>query len=154
MSTIERAIQIAASAHAGATDKGGMPYIFHPIRVMMAVSGTHEKMAAVLHDVVEDTDVTLDMLRDEGFPAEVVSAVGLLTKRKGERYMDFIRRLSCDPVASAVKVADLVDNLDESRLPEIRERDIARLEKYRHALTLLESLRHPDGVRRPSFRAQ
>ena len=74
MATLEKAIAIAAAAHAGQVDKAGQPYILHPIRVMLSVTGSHAQMAAILHDVVEDTSVTVDQLVDEGFPAEVVTA--------------------------------------------------------------------------------
>ena len=92
MSTIERAIELAAREHAGDTDKTGQPYIFHPLRLMFAVSKPYEKMAAVLHDVVEDTEISLDDLRDMSFPEEVVSAVDALTKRDGESRMDAAKR--------------------------------------------------------------
>ena len=84
MSTIERAIEIAAKAHAGDIDKGGNPYIFHPLRLMFAVNTPFEKMAAVLHDVVEDTPITLEELRSEGFHPDVIEAIDALTKRPGE----------------------------------------------------------------------
>lgn len=84
MSTIERAIEIAARAHAGQVDKAGAPYILHPLRVMLAVKTEEQQMAAVLHDVVEDTEVTFNELRAEGFAANVLEAVKALTKRDGE----------------------------------------------------------------------
>lgn len=84
MSTIERAIEIAARAHAGQVDKAGAPYIFHPLRLMFAVKTPEQKMAAILHDVVEDTDVTFDYLRAEGFSSEILNAIKALTKADGE----------------------------------------------------------------------
>ena len=84
MSTLERAIQVAVSAHAGQVDKAGQPYILHPLRVMLHVSGLHERISAVLHDVVEDTDLTLEDLAGEGFPDDVIMALEALTKREGE----------------------------------------------------------------------
>jgi (p)ppGpp synthase/HD superfamily hydrolase len=137
MSTLERAIALAAQKHAGDVDKAGAPYILHPIRVMLGVETLEEKMAAVLHDVVEDTDVTLADLAAEGFPPAVVRAVDALTKRKGEDYMDFVRRAGADPVARRVKLADLADNMDLSRLPNPGDVDHARVEKYRRARALL-----------------
>ena len=107
MSTLERALTIAATAHAGQKERNGSPYILHPIRVMLAVSTPVEQMAAVLHDVVEDAAVTLVQLRDEGFPAEVLEAVDLLTHDAAEPYLDYVRRVGTQPVARAVKMADL-----------------------------------------------
>ena len=99
MPTIERAIEIAATAHAGQRDKAGQPYIFHPLRVMLRVDGAHEQMAAVLHDVVEDTSVTLDNLAQEGFPSEVLRAIAALTKLPGETRLEAAARAAADPVA-------------------------------------------------------
>jgi len=137
VSTLERAIALAAEKHAGQLDKAKAPYILHPIRVMLGVETLEEKMAAVLHDVVEDTDVTLADLAAEGFSPAVVRAVDALTRRKGEDYMDFVRRAGADPVARQVKLADLADNMDLSRLPNPGEDDNVRLEKYRRARALL-----------------
>jgi guanosine-3',5'-bis(diphosphate) 3'-pyrophosphohydrolase len=137
VSTLERAIALAAEKHAGQLDKAKAPYILHPLRVMLGVETLEEKMAAVLHDVVEDTDVTLADLAAEGFSPAVVRAVDALTRRKGEDYMDFVRRAGADPVARRVKLADLADNMDLSRLPNPGEADNVRLEKYRRARTLL-----------------
>lgn len=116
MSTLERAIVIAAEAHAGQTDKAGEPYVLHPLRVMQRVEREAARIAAVLHDVVEDTPWTLDGLAAEGFREEVVSAVDALTRREGEIYLDFCRRAAEDPVARLVKLADLEDNLDPARV--------------------------------------
>ena len=138
MSTLERAIVIAAEAHAGQTDKAGAPYILHPLRVMSRVSAGAAQIAAVLHDVVEDTRWTLDDLRDEGFAAEVLRALDALTHREGETYEDFVRRAARDAVAREVKRADLEDNLDLSRIADPSARDLARAGKYRRAIALLD----------------
>ncbi len=137
MSTLERAIAIAAEAHAGAVDKAGAPYILHPLRVMLAMTSPESRMAAVLHDVVEDTDWTLDALRAEGFSEAVVAGVCGVTKRPGESYMDFVRRAKGDPVAAEVKLGDLADNSDLSRLPNPTAKDHERLAKYRAAADIL-----------------
>ncbi len=105
MSTLERAIAIAAEGHAGQFDKAGQPYILHPIRVMLRVSGASERIAAILHDVVEDTPVTLDQLSNEGFSREVVEAVDALTKRRGENRIDAAKRAAANPIARVVKLA-------------------------------------------------
>jgi (p)ppGpp synthase/HD superfamily hydrolase len=138
MATLERAIEIAAKAHAGQVDKAGQPYVLHPLRMMLAVTTPEARMAAVLHDVVEDTAVTLDELRAEGFPASVLEAVEALTKREGEDYEAFIRRVAPNPIAREVKLADLRDNSDLSRIAEPTERDRERIRKYQRAIAYLE----------------
>jgi (p)ppGpp synthase/HD superfamily hydrolase len=141
--TLEDAIALAADRHRGQRDKSGAPYILHPLRVMLGLGATatpEERMAAVLHDVVEDCDVTLDELRRLGFSAAVVAAVDGLTKRPEEEtdYMAAIRRAAANPVARRVKMADLTDNLDLSRISSPTEKDFSRLERYRKALDFLE----------------
>jgi (p)ppGpp synthase/HD superfamily hydrolase len=137
MSTVERAIQIAASAHAGQVDKAGQPYILHPLRVMLRMSTEHERIAAVLHDVIEDTPVTLEQLAAEGFSAEVVDAVEALTKRSGESRLAAAERAAKNDVARAVKLADNAENMDLSRIARPTEKDYARLEEYKAVRELL-----------------
>lgn len=137
MATLERAIALAAEAHAGQVDKAGAPYILHPLRLLLAVDTPEERIVAVLHDVVEDTPWTLEALRAEGFTQEVVDAVEALTKRAGESYEAFIERVAANPLARRVKRADLADNLDLGRLPVVTEADLARLARYRAALARL-----------------
>ena len=135
---LESAIATAAKAHAGQTDKAGKPYILHPLRVMLNVKGCiPEQCAAVLHDVIEDTDITAEALLELGFSKEVVDAVVLLTRSKDEDYMEYVKRLKANPIARAVKLADLADNMDMSRIPNPTEKDLARLEKYKKAKSLL-----------------
>jgi (p)ppGpp synthase/HD superfamily hydrolase len=138
--TLERAIAIAAAAHEGQVDKAGAPYNLHPLRMMLAVTTPEARMAAVLHDVVEDGDVTLEQLRAEAFPAAVVEAVDALTKREHEEddYEAFIRRAALNPIAREVKLADLRDNADLSRIADPTEKDRARIEKYLRAIEYLE----------------
>ncbi|WP_404941408.1 HD domain-containing protein [Pseudomonas danubii] len=143
MSTLERAIAIAARAHAGQVDKGGAPYILHPLRVMLRLSEPREQLVAVLHDVIEDSPVTLEQLRGEGFSEEVLQALAALTKVEGEDYSVFIRRAAQNPLARRVKRADLAENSDLSRIPEPSEDDRRRLEKYRQAIEYLDSLDRP-----------
>lgn len=137
MSTLERAIELAARAHAGQRDKGGHPYILHPLRVMQAVSGEAERIAAVLHDIVEDTAITFDDLLAEEFSVEVVDAVRLLTKFDGETREQAARRIVRNPIARAVKLADIADNMDLSRIPNPTERDFERLRQYEVARGIL-----------------
>jgi len=138
MSTIEKAIEIAANAHAGKTDKAGAPYIFHPIRVMLAVSDPLEKMVAILHDVVEDTKITLEDLKSAGFPFVVLDAVESLTKTKGESRLAAAARALKNPIAKVVKLADVKDNMDLSRISNPSQEDFNRLEEYKQVLALLE----------------
>jgi len=134
MTPLEKAILIAVQAHAGAKDKAGEAYILHPLRMMMKMRTESERIVAVLHDVVEDSDWTIERLRDEGFTEEILTAVDHLTKRPGEDYEDFVRRAVRNPLALPVKIADLEDNLDQTRIKEPTEQDSARIARYRKAL--------------------
>jgi len=137
MSTLERAIEIAAAAHAGQIDKAGHPYILHPLRVMLRVSTAHERMSAVLHDVVEDTPVTFEQLAREGFPQEVLLAIEALTKRPGESRLQAAERAAANPIARVVKLADNAENMDLSRIAAPTEKDLARLREYEQVRALL-----------------
>jgi len=137
---LDRAIELAKQHHEGQTDKAGKPYIEHPLRVMNQVESEEEKIVAVLHDIVEDTDISLDDLRSEGFSEEVVSAVECLTKQDGENYDSYIERISFNPLAVKIKLADLEDNSDLTRLPEVTDKDLERIEKYDKALEKLTRL--------------
>ncbi|QDQ27605.1 HD domain-containing protein [Chitinimonas arctica] len=137
MPTLERAIEIAARAHAGQTDKAGQPYILHPLRIMLAVRTPSERMAAVLHDVVEDTSITLDDLRAEGFSEAVLEAVAALTKSPGEARLDAAKRAAANAIARNVKLADVADNMDLGRIPAPTEKDYARLKEYEQVRALL-----------------
>ena len=138
MSTIERAVEIAARAHAGQVDKAGVPYLFHPLRLMLSVSTPEERMAAVLHDVVEDTPVTLDDLRAERFPVQVIEAIQALTKLPGETRLEAARRAAEHPIARVVKLADVKDNMDLRRIATPDDNDYARLKEYEQVKQLLE----------------
>ena len=137
---IERAIQIAVTAHAGIKDKGGKPYILHPIKVMMRVETEEEQIVAILHDVVEDTDWTFDALRNEGFSETVIEALETVTKQsEDEDYEDFIKRSLQNDIGRKVKIADLRENLDVTRIGELSEKDIKRINKYKKALQTLKT---------------
>jgi (p)ppGpp synthase/HD superfamily hydrolase len=138
MSTLERAICIAASAHAGQVDKAGAPYILHVLRVMLAMSKEEERIVAVLHDVLEDTPWTVDGLRAEGFGDRIIDAIDGLTRRDGESYEEFIQRAAANAISRRVKLADLADNSDLSRVDAPSQDDRARVLKYERAI---ESLR-------------
>lgn len=131
MSTLERAIEIATEAHRGQLDKAGCEYITHPLRVMAAGKSLEEKIAGVLHDVVEDSGWTFEMLEAEGFSAEIIAALRCLTKLSAnEPYDKFITRIKDNPLAVAVKLNDLSDNMDIRRLPYLSDKDVKRLKKY------------------------
>ena len=137
---LDRAIELAKQHHESQTDKAGNPYIEHPLRVMNQVESEEEKIVAVLHDIVEDTDISLNDLKNEGFSEEVVSAVECLTKQDGENYDSYIERISFNPLAVKIKLADLEDNRDLTRLPQVTDKDLERLEKYDKALEKLTRL--------------
>jgi (p)ppGpp synthase/HD superfamily hydrolase len=137
MATLGRAIAIAAQAHQEQRDKAGAPYILHPLRMMARMSTEAEMIAAVLHDLVEDTEWTIDLLRAEGFGAEVLAAIECLTRRDDESYNEFIERARTNPIACRVKLADLEDNMDLRRIAQVTDRDLERLRKYHRARQLL-----------------
>ncbi|MEZ4339042.1 MAG: FAD-dependent oxidoreductase [Sandaracinaceae bacterium] len=132
-----RAVMIAAEAHLGQHDKGGAPYIEHPLRLMLKAETREEKMVAVLHDVIEDSTWTLDALAREGFSERVIEALDKLTRRSAETYEGFIERIAEDPLARRVKLLDLEDNSDLSRIAAPTDHDRARVDKYRRAITRL-----------------
>jgi hypothetical protein len=133
MATLEKAIEIAARAHTGQKDKEGFCYILHPLRVMMRVCDDDARIVAVLHDTVEDTDLTEDDLRREGFSEHVLVALRLVTHDKNEPYADYVVRCSANPIARQVKLADLEDNsrLDRTLLRVGSfDRDLKRIHRY------------------------
>ena len=131
MSTLQRAIEIATEAHKGQFDKSGKDYIGHPLRVMEMGKTEEEKIVGVLHDVIEDTDWTFETLAEEGFSKDVIDALRCVTKlSENENYDDFIERIKKNPLAVAVKINDLSDNMDIRRLPYLSDKDVKRLKKY------------------------
>src|SRR3954464_13830652 len=134
---LERAVSIAVEAHRGQKEKNGKPYILHPISVMGKVQTETEKIVAVLHDVVEDTEWTFEDLKKEGFPDEILDALDCVTKREGEAYEDFVKRSGSNAVARQVKLADLQDNMDVRRMLAVTQEDFERLKKYRRAWEFL-----------------
>ena len=136
---LQRAYEIAANAHAGQIDKAGIDYINHPLTVASFVTTDDEKTVALLHDVVEDTPVTLADLKAAGFSDAVVHAIDCVTKREGEALRDYLLRVKSNPLATAVKLADLRHNSDLSRIPHPTEKDFARAERYRKEITFLKN---------------
>jgi (p)ppGpp synthase/HD superfamily hydrolase len=137
MSKLEKAIGIAVTAHQGQLDRAGQPYILHPLRVMARCQTVDEKIVAILHDVVEDTNVTFDDLRKAGFSEEIIRALDCVTKREGEPYEEFVRRSASNRLALRVKLADLEDNMDLKRNEQVTAEDLPRLNKYLMAYRFL-----------------
>ena len=133
-----KAMVLAYEAHQGQYDKSGLPYVFHPFHLAEQMDTEEAVTAALLHDVVEDTDYTLEDLRSMGFPDTVTDALALLTHDPSVPYMEYVERLKSNPIARSVKLADLTHNSDLSRLPVVTEKDLERVEKYRKAMKLLK----------------
>jgi (p)ppGpp synthase/HD superfamily hydrolase len=133
MSTLENAIVLTAQKHAGQKDKSGKPYILHPLRVMLSMETEEERIVAILHDILEDTDVTVSDLLKRGFSEEVVEAIRSVTRRENESYMDFIRRANENEIGRKVKIADLKDNMNWDRIQQPTDDDLKRMQKYQKA---------------------
>lgn len=138
ISLLEKALQIATKAHKGQVDKAGAAYIFHPIRVANRCNTDEERIVALLHDTIEDTHTTPEYLLSEGFPRNVVDAILSVTRNEDESYEDFIKRARLNPIGRQVKLHDLEDNMDVTRLNELTEKDIYRLNKYLKAYRYLK----------------
>ena len=134
----KKAMKLCYEAHRDQKDKSGLPYVFHPFHLAEQMPDEITAAAALLHDVAEDSAYTVDDLRAIGFPDSVTHAVDLLTHKKGVPYTEYVLAIKADPVARTVKLADLRHNSDLSRLDLPTERDLARAEKYRQAIRLLE----------------
>lgn len=139
MSDLETAIGLACKVHLGQRDKAGQAYILHPLRLMLKLANDDERIAAVLHDVVEDGDVSLDDLRQMGYAEPVVAAIDCLSRRPEETYEQFIERIALNPLASRVKMEDLKDNMDLTRLGAVEDKDLERIGKYHRALMYLRA---------------
>ncbi len=133
------AIKVATEAHEGQLDKGGNPYILHPQTVAASLDSTENKIVAYLHDVIEDTSVTLEDLEKLGFTYRIVNSIRILTKSKDISYDDYLKSVKKDSNAWHVKMADIKHNMDITRIPNPTAKDFARIEKYKKALEFLES---------------
>ncbi|MCL5271248.1 MAG: HD domain-containing protein [bacterium] len=140
MDPLEKALEIALKAHRGQKDKAGAPYILHPLRVMMRMEEPLVMIAALLHDVIEDSETSLDDLRQAGIPQEVIEAVTALSRRSGESYEEFVMRAGANVIARKVKLADLKDNMDMARLSDLQPKDLERLAKYHRAYQTLKRI--------------
>lgn len=144
---LNKAVELATRVHTGQLDKGGTPYILHPLRVMLNTDNELERICAVLHDVVEDSDISFEDLRREGFSEEVITVLDCLTKRDGESYDDFISRVLTNETACRVKLADLCDNMNLTRIANPTEEDEVRLKKYNEAAERISDvLPMADGI--------
>lgn len=139
MTLLEKAIIIAVVCHKGQTDIAGQPYIFHPLRVMLKMKTEKEKIVAVLHDTIEDTHLTLNELRERGFDEEIIEGLNSVTKQECESYIDFVKRAKQNVIGRNVKIADIEDNSDLSRIPNPTDKDYKRQEKYKNAIKELLS---------------
>lgn len=137
---LDKAAKICVDGHCGQRDKTGASYFQHPMRVAMRCGSDEQKMVALLHDTIEDTDVTPEYLLAEGFPQHIVDAVLSVTKIEGESYEDFVSRAGRNPIGRIVKIHDLEDNLDTLRLDEVSPSMAARFTKYLKALRYLKAL--------------
>ena len=133
----KKALKLCFEAHKDQTDKTGLPYIFHPFHLAEQMKDEYTTVTALLHDVVEDTDYTLQDLQNMGYPDEVIQALTLLTHDDGSEYMDYVKRLKNNPIARAVKLADLKHNSDLSRYDMIDGNAIKRTAKYKQAIEIL-----------------
>lgn len=135
---LEKAIMLATEAHKGQKDKGGKCYILHALRVMLCFEKEEQQIVAVLHDVLEDTEINEEYLQNAGFSKNVVEAVVCLTKKQHENYFDYIERVKQNDIARMVKLADLQDNMNLKRIKNITQKDIERIEKYKKAKEILK----------------
>ena len=130
-------MRLCYDAHKGQTDKSGMPYVFHPFHVAEQMTDEVSTVVALLHDVLEDTPVTLAELARYGFGEDITGPLMLLTRSKGTSYFDYIKEIKNDPVARAVKLADLTHNSNLARLEKVGEKDMERQRKYAQAIEIL-----------------
>lgn len=143
MSTLEKAIALAATQHAGQLDKGGQPYILHPLRLMLQFSNSTLQIIAVLHDILEDTATTTEDLEALGFSAKIIQAIQALTKQTGESRLEAAKRTALNPLATQVKYVDVLDNMNLTRINNPTPRDFARLEEYKVVLEILKQAKKP-----------
>ena len=138
MNIIEKSLEIALKAYLGQKDKAGETYILHPLRIMAKMQTDEERSAALLHDVIEDSDYSAEDLLSEGIPTNVVEAVELLSKQDGDSYEEFVDRVLANPLAAKIKKADIEDNINILRLNSVTDKDLKRIAKYHKAWKKLD----------------
>ena len=136
-SLTKKALKLCFEAHREQVDKTGLPYVFHPFHLAEQMDDEISTVCALLHDVVEDTDITIEMIGQMGFPQEVLDVLTLLTHDDAVPYMDYVRTISTNPIATKVKIADLMHNSDVTRLDFVDEWAERRNQKYQEALSIL-----------------
>lgn len=136
----KKALRLCFDAHRDQMDKSGSPYVFHPFHLAEQMDTEETTVVALLHDVVEDSDYTLEDLKEMGYPASIIDALRLMTHDPSVPYMEYVKAISTNPIASKVKMADLQHNSDLTRLDKIDAKALARVEKYAAAIKLLESV--------------
>ena len=134
----KKAYKIAFEAHRDQIDKTGLPYIHHPLHLAAQMTDEVTTCVALLHDVVEDSDMTFEDLETMGFGGDILDALRLMTHDDDVPYMDYVREIKKNPIASKVKRADLMHNSDTTRLDVVTEKDLQRVEKYKKALAILD----------------
>ncbi len=134
----KKAMKICFEAHKDQVDKSGMPYVFHPFHLAEQMKDEYTTIAALLHDTVEDTDITVDYLAEQEIPEEVIVAIKLLTHDESIPYLEYVKIIKNNDIAKAVKLADLKHNSDLSRIEAVTEKDLTRREKYMNAIKILE----------------
>lgn len=134
----KKAMRLCYEAHNGQFDRDGIPYSFHPLHLAEQMDDENATVVALLHDVVEDTNYTLEDLKDMGFNKEVLTAIALLTHDKAVSYEEYVLKLKSNPIARKVKLADLRHNSDLTRLRKVTKKDLKRNEKYKRAIQILE----------------
>lgn len=147
MATLENAITLAVQQHKGQLDKGGQPYILHPLRVMLQLQQPDQQIVAVLHDILEDTHTTAQDLQNLGFQTHIIQAIQALTKLRHETRVQAAMRTAQNPLACAVKIADVKDNMNLARIPNPTARDLARLEEYRQVLDILQKAQQQSMIK-------
>lgn len=133
------ALKISFDVHKNQVDKSGMPYVYHPFHLAEQMDDEYTTCVALLHDVVEDTDITLDDLKKKGFPNEVTDAIALMTHDDVVPYLEYVAKIKKNPIATFVKLADLKHNSDLTRLDEVDSKALERVEKYRKAIQILSA---------------
>ena len=147
-SLTKKALRISFDAHKNQTDKSGMPYVYHPFHIAEQMEDEYTTCVALLHDVVEDTDITLDELKSNGFPDEVIEALSLMTHNGDIPYLDYVRAIKDNPIARKVKLADLAHNSDLTRLDKVDDKAIERVNKYKQAILVLENAERQNRVKK------
>ena len=133
----KKALKLSFEAHKNQLDKSGMPYVYHPFHLAEQMEDENTTIVALLHDVAEDTDITVDDIRKTGFSEEICEALRLMTHDEDVPYMNYVRNLKDNPIAKAVKLADLKHNSDLTRLDTVDEKAIKRMDKYAQAIKIL-----------------